>query len=189
MRGTGSSTRTSVKPAPLNRGDRVGRGGSAAHPVRRIDLDDCLKISRARASGAGFWPRAPPRLRRKHCYKQRVVCLLHWMISAVIGQYMYRFSEMRGMIQRRLRGSTVMTQLACSHYLLPCSRVHRNVVKCKRPQTKKPVSVAQSREMGGAKSVMTFFVTSRGPGQGRRSGRSCWSGRTLPGAGAGGRCG
>jgi len=26
--------------------------------------------------------------------------------------------------------------------------------------------VAQSREMGGAKSVMTFFVTSKGPGKG-----------------------
>ena len=26
--------------------------------------------------------------------------------------------------------------------------------------------MAQSREMGGAKSVMTFFVTSKGPGKG-----------------------
>ena len=34
------------------------------------------------------------------------------------------------------------------------------------PQTKEPESVAQSREMGGAKSVMTFFVTSKGPGRG-----------------------
>jgi hypothetical protein len=32
------------------------------------------------------------------------------------------------------------------------------------PQPSEPV--AQSREMGGAKSVMTFFVTSRGPGKG-----------------------
>jgi hypothetical protein len=29
-----------------------------------------------------------------------------------------------------------------------------------------PAAVPQSREMGGAKSVMTFFVTSRGPGRG-----------------------
>ena len=34
------------------------------------------------------------------------------------------------------------------------------------PQAKEPASVAQSREMGGAKSVMTFFVTSKGPGKG-----------------------
>ena len=34
------------------------------------------------------------------------------------------------------------------------------------PQTKEPAPVAQSREMGGAKSVMTFFVTSKGPGKG-----------------------
>ena len=34
------------------------------------------------------------------------------------------------------------------------------------PQTKEPAPVAQSREMGGAKSVMTFFVTSRGLGKG-----------------------
>lgn len=34
------------------------------------------------------------------------------------------------------------------------------------PQTKPPEPVAQSREMGGAKSVMTFFVTSKGPGKG-----------------------
>ena len=33
-------------------------------------------------------------------------------------------------------------------------------------QTKEPQQVPQSREMGGAKSVMTFFVTSRGPGKG-----------------------
>ena len=33
-------------------------------------------------------------------------------------------------------------------------------------QTKPAEPVAQSREMGGAKSVMTFFVTSRGPGKG-----------------------
>jgi hypothetical protein len=29
-----------------------------------------------------------------------------------------------------------------------------------------PAAVPQSREMGGAKSVMTFFVTSRGSGRG-----------------------
>jgi hypothetical protein len=34
------------------------------------------------------------------------------------------------------------------------------------PQTKGSEPVPQSREMGGAKSVMTFFVTSRGPGKG-----------------------
>lgn len=34
------------------------------------------------------------------------------------------------------------------------------------PQAKPPEPVAQSREMGGAKSVMTFFVTSKGPGKG-----------------------
>jgi hypothetical protein len=33
-------------------------------------------------------------------------------------------------------------------------------------QTKESEPVPQSREMGGAKSVMTFFVTSRGPGNG-----------------------
>lgn len=33
-------------------------------------------------------------------------------------------------------------------------------------QTKEAEPVAQSREMGGAKSVMTFFVTSRGSGRG-----------------------
>src|SRR5262245_7072878 len=41
---------------------------------------------------------------------------------------------------------------------------------CRQPQepaeTKTPEPVAQSREMGGAKSVMTFFVTSKGPGKG-----------------------
>lgn len=34
------------------------------------------------------------------------------------------------------------------------------------PQPKPSEPVAQSREMGGAKSVMTFFVTSTGPGKG-----------------------
>jgi hypothetical protein len=34
------------------------------------------------------------------------------------------------------------------------------------PQATPPEPVAQSREMGGAKSVMTFFVTSKGPGKG-----------------------
>jgi len=34
------------------------------------------------------------------------------------------------------------------------------------PQAKPSEPVAQSREMGGAKSVMTFFVTSKGPGKG-----------------------
>ena len=34
------------------------------------------------------------------------------------------------------------------------------------PQDKPSEPVAQSREMGGAKSVMTFFVTSKGPGNG-----------------------
>jgi hypothetical protein len=34
------------------------------------------------------------------------------------------------------------------------------------PQTKEAEPVPQSREMGGAKSVMTFFVTSRGLGNG-----------------------
>ena len=34
------------------------------------------------------------------------------------------------------------------------------------PQAKPPEPVAQSREMGGAKSVMTFFVTSKGLGKG-----------------------
>ncbi len=34
------------------------------------------------------------------------------------------------------------------------------------PQPKEVPPVAQSREMGGAKSVMTFFVTSKGPGKG-----------------------
>lgn len=34
------------------------------------------------------------------------------------------------------------------------------------PQAKETAPVAQSREMGGAKSVMTFFVTSRGLGKG-----------------------
>ena len=34
------------------------------------------------------------------------------------------------------------------------------------PRQKDPASVAQSREMGGAKSVMTFFVPSKGPGKG-----------------------
>jgi hypothetical protein len=34
------------------------------------------------------------------------------------------------------------------------------------PQAKPSEPVAQSREMGGAKSVMTFFVTSKGPGNG-----------------------
>jgi len=34
------------------------------------------------------------------------------------------------------------------------------------PQDKPSASVAQSREMGGAKSVMTFFVTSKGLGKG-----------------------
>jgi hypothetical protein len=34
------------------------------------------------------------------------------------------------------------------------------------PQTKDSEQVPQSREMGGAKSVMTFFVTSKGLGKG-----------------------
>src|SRR4026207_909879 len=34
------------------------------------------------------------------------------------------------------------------------------------PQDKPSASVAQSRERGGAKSVMTFFVTSKGLGKG-----------------------
>jgi len=39
--------------------------------------------------------------------------------------------------------------------------------QAQEPQQPKPSEpVAQSREMGGAKSVMTFFVTSRGPGKG-----------------------
>ena len=41
---------------------------------------------------------------------------------------------------------------------------------CRQPQeptqTKEPEPVVQSREMGGAKSVTTFFVTSRGLGRG-----------------------
>ena len=36
----------------------------------------------------------------------------------------------------------------------------------KPTETKESAQVPQSREMGGAKSVMTFFVTSRGPGRG-----------------------
>src|SRR4029453_1313854 len=36
----------------------------------------------------------------------------------------------------------------------------------KPTETKESERVPQSREMGGAKSVMTFFVTSRGPGRG-----------------------
>jgi hypothetical protein len=45
-----------------------------------------------------------------------------------------------------------------------------SVLGCRQTQepteTKEPEPVAQSREMGGAKSVMTFFVTSKGPGKG-----------------------
>jgi len=39
--------------------------------------------------------------------------------------------------------------------------------QAQEPSPTKPLEpVAQSREMGGAKSVMTFFVTSRGLGKG-----------------------
>ena len=60
-----------------------------------------------------------------------------------------------------------MTKLGVLAFLLI---VIASVEGCRQaeapPETKEAEPVAQSREMGGAKSVMTFFVTSRGLGNG-----------------------
>lgn len=61
-----------------------------------------------------------------------------------------------------------MTRLIC------CLVIFATAAGCRQAQepapqpsqAKEPEQVPQSREMGGAKSVMTFFVTSKGPGNG-----------------------